>query len=71
MRVRLTRKLADCIDGVDVKGYSPGDVMDVPPNDARLLIAEEWAIEERRAGTGPSPTVERRRLEEHNLERAG
>ena len=80
MRVRLTRKLANMIDGVDVRAYSPGDVVDVPPGDARLLIAEEWAIEERRSGTGPAPPVERRQHSpedryrnafNHQLERAG
>jgi hypothetical protein len=44
MKVRLTRKLADCIDGVDVAPYSVGDLLDLPAGDARLLLAEEWAV---------------------------
>ena len=44
MKVRLTRKLADCIDGVDVAAYSVGDLLDLPAGDARLLLAEEWAV---------------------------
>ena len=43
MRVRLTRKFADQIDGVDLEGYRVGDVLDLPPKEARLLLAEEWA----------------------------
>jgi len=43
MRIRLTRKLADCIDGVDLSHYSVGEMLDLPERDARLLIAEGWA----------------------------
>ena len=72
MRVRLTRKLADMIDGVDVRAYSPGDVVDFPPADARLLIAEEWGIEERRFRSGAAPGEERRReIGDRPLERTG
>jgi|SRR5215471_12754900 len=44
MRIRLTRKLADAIDGVAVADYSVGDVIDLDTNEARLLIAEDWAV---------------------------
>jgi hypothetical protein len=50
MRVRLTRKFAEEIDGVDLRGHSVGDVLDVSPAEGRLLIAEEWAVVERRRG---------------------
>jgi hypothetical protein len=53
MRVRLTRKLAGKIDGVDLKGFQIDDVLDLPSQQARLLIAEEWAILERRASERP------------------
>lgn len=53
MRVRLTRKLADCIDGVDLRGHEVDEVLDVSPKDARLLMAEEWAIVERRSANFP------------------
>lgn len=43
MRIRLTRKLADCLDGVDLSHYSVGDVLDLPRRDAHLLLAEGWA----------------------------
>lgn len=48
MKVRLTRKYAERIDGINLKGCGPGDVLDLPPDEARLIIAEEWAIPERR-----------------------
>lgn len=43
MRIRLTRKLANCIDGVDLSRYSVGDGLNLPTWEARLLIAEGWA----------------------------
>ena len=48
MTVILTRKLAEIVDGVDLHAYTCGDLIDLPSSDARLLIAEEWAIEDRR-----------------------
>jgi hypothetical protein len=48
MKVVLLRKLADVMDGVDVRSYSPGDVVDLPVRDAHLLIIESWAIPDRR-----------------------
>ena len=48
MKVRLTRKHAERIDGVDLTGREPGDVLDVSQEEARLLVVEEWAIPERR-----------------------
>jgi hypothetical protein len=48
MKVRLTRKLADRIDGVDLRGHEPGDLLELPSSDAGLLVAERWAIPDRR-----------------------
>jgi len=44
MRVRLTRKLARCIDGVDLSQHQCGDVFELTHHDAELLIAEQWAV---------------------------
>jgi hypothetical protein len=44
MRVRLIRKLADRIDGVDVSAYEVGDVIDLSAREAKLLLAEQWAV---------------------------
>jgi hypothetical protein len=48
MRVRLTRKLAEHIDGVDLTQHRVGDYLELPPSEARLLIAEAWATDEER-----------------------
>ena len=47
MRVRLTRKLADRLDGLDLSARTLGDVFEVAPEEGTLLIAEGWAIAER------------------------
>lgn len=41
--VRLTRKLAESIDGIDLSNRQVGDVLLLPSRSARLLIAEGWA----------------------------
>jgi hypothetical protein len=46
MRVRLIRKLAERIDGIDLRAYEPGDTLDIARSEARLLIAEGWAARE-------------------------
>ena len=44
MRVRLLRKLAERLDGIDVSAFEEGDVLDLPRGEAELLIAERWAL---------------------------
>ena len=60
MRVRLTRKLAEQIDGVDLSRFDVGQVVDVSEPKGRVLIAEEWAIPERRSD-GPARVIAFRR----------
>jgi hypothetical protein len=43
MRVRLTRKYAEVIDGVDLSDADVGDRLDLSQHDAEVLIAEGWA----------------------------
>src|SRR4051812_28613081 len=43
MHVRLTRKLAERVDGIDLAGHREGDVLDLGQREAELLIAEGWA----------------------------
>ena len=45
MKVRLIRKLAECIDGVDLSDCEVGDVLSLPRREAWLLLAEGWADE--------------------------
>ena len=56
MRVRLTKKFAEMIDGIDLSAHHPGDILDVTRSEARLLIAEGWAARER-----GGPAVDHRR----------
>ena len=53
MRVLLIKKLAEVIDGVDLSSRRVGDVLDVPVVEAKLLLAEKWAILDRRAPDRP------------------
>ena len=41
--VRLTRKYADAIDGIDLSQNKVGDLLSLSQEDARTLIAEGWA----------------------------
>ena len=59
MRVVLTRKLAECVDGVRLNGRRVGDVLELPHYEASLLVAERWAIPDRRYVNMAAP-VERR-----------
>lgn len=43
MLIRLTRKLAGVIDGVDLTRWSVGDLVELSEWEARTLIAEGWA----------------------------
>ena len=49
MRVRLIKKLAERIDGIDLRHCAPGEVIDLAGGEARLLIAEGWGTAERRS----------------------
>jgi hypothetical protein len=43
VQVRLTQKLANKLDGVDVTTSQVGDVLDLPDSEATVLIVEGWA----------------------------
>ena len=59
MRVRLIKKLADIIDGVDLRGRSVGDLLTLKPREAKLLIAEQWAVAGGNARSHFSPAIAR------------
>ena len=54
MKVRLIRKFADLIDGIDLSRAKAGETLDLPAHDANLLIAEGWAEYE-----GGTPALEK------------
>ena len=43
MKVRLTRKFAEFIDGIDLTHRRVGETIDIPRHEAEILLAEEWA----------------------------
>jgi hypothetical protein len=42
MRVRIVRKLADRVDGIDLTNHGVGEVIELPEMDGRLIVAERW-----------------------------
>ena len=43
MRIRLVRKFANAINGIDLASVSVGDVVELKVSQAVLLIREGWA----------------------------
>ena len=43
IRIRLTKKLAAVLNGVDVSTLGIGDVIELPDSAARMMVAEGWA----------------------------
>ena len=43
MKVRLTRKFADLINGIDLSKAHTGETLDLSQRDAEILLAEGWA----------------------------
>ena len=60
VKVLLTKKYAERIDGVDLGTREVGDILDLPAEKARLLVAEEWAMPDRRSRSVPSGAERRR-----------
>lgn len=43
MKVRLTRKFADLINGIDLSRAHTGETLDLSQREAEILLAEGWA----------------------------
>jgi hypothetical protein len=63
MRVRVTRKLAECVDGVDLSRCREGDMIDLTEREAQLIVAEQWAVPARRAADSGPVAGDRRGLD--------
>jgi hypothetical protein len=59
MKVRLTKKLAEMLDGVDLSTHRVGEVFDLPTSEARLILAEQWAelVDDDTPSSQPAKTV--------------
>jgi hypothetical protein len=71
MRVRLLRKLAERLDGVDVSACAVGDLVEVTRREAEVLVAEGWAeslTRGLRLVQFPRPAVERLRQIRREME---
>lgn len=44
MLIRLTKKLAAIMNGVDVSSVNVGDVVELPEPAALMMIKEQWAV---------------------------
>jgi hypothetical protein len=60
MKIKLIRKLALQIDGIDISTRRVGDVFNLAPHDAETLIAEGWAeaVPQRVRARGPAERSE-------------
>jgi hypothetical protein len=58
MRIRLTKKLANVLNGVDLTQARVGRLMTLPDRDGEMLIAEGWAVPYFRARTVAIPPAE-------------
>jgi hypothetical protein len=43
IRIRLTKKIALCVNGVDLTNLFVGDIMELDYDDARMMIDSCWA----------------------------
>lgn len=50
MRIKIIRQPKGIVDGMSMDHYQPGRVYDVATAVANYLVAERWAIFERREG---------------------
>jgi hypothetical protein len=64
MHVRLKRKLAEKIDGIDLSNQEVGDVFELPERKAQMLVAEGWAVLERRTHDGEQLVLAFRRSDD-------
>jgi hypothetical protein len=58
MRIRLIRKFALRVNGIDLSNLKVGDVIDLPDHPAKILLAEQWAeaVAETMVPAQPQPT---------------
>jgi hypothetical protein len=66
MRIRLTRRLAESLDDVDLSRRRVGDAFDLSDRDGGMLIAEGWAVKvDTVRAHGSTANQPRRELKRH------
>ena len=60
-KVRLIRKFAQIINGIDLSRVSAGDEIELTPREADMLIAEGWAAPVRAIASDAEPPRSSRR----------
>jgi hypothetical protein len=43
MKIRLTRKFSEFINGIDLTHRRVGEIIELPRHEAEILLAEDWA----------------------------
>jgi hypothetical protein len=71
VRVRLIRKFADRINGLDISASGAGDLLDLPASEARMLILEGWATAAKAPTRQSQPPQPRRPQKAHDSRRSG
>ena len=61
VRVRLTRKFAQIINGIDLTSVAAGEQIELTPREADLLVAEGWAMPVESADDRPRRRLSRRK----------
>lgn len=61
VRIKLTRKLSNALNDVDLRPFTVGDVIDLEWTSAEMLVAEGWAEPVREAGNMRATADERPR----------
>ncbi len=68
MRIKLTRKLSNALNDLDLRPYAVGDVIDLAAPSGEMLVAEGWAErvgpESIRDSADERPLTTRERLNE-------
>ena len=59
IRVRLTRKFAQILNGIDLSRTNAGEILELSSFEAELLIAEGWASLIDTAHDTPKPRTRR------------
>ena len=67
VRIKLTRKMSNALNDVDLRPFTVGDVIDLEWSSAEMLVAEGWAEPAREPGHSRATADERPRTTRQRL----